>query len=216
MSFDPQTHYQNKNVAQLYDHERFSSLAGRIFQRAELAALKQALDILPPGASLLDAPCGTGRIAIALRNRGFEVTCADISQEMIEVARRRLNDRSDRVQFSRGSAAALPFSGNAFDAVVSMRFMPHFATESRRIMLKEMARVSRRWVVFSNSFSNEWYAGRRALKRWLGHQAPTRYPVRENELQAELRFANLREVGRFWTFRFVSEEVLILCEKTTD
>jgi ubiquinone/menaquinone biosynthesis C-methylase UbiE len=132
---------------------------------------------------------------------------------MINVAKRRLYGADGRLQFSRSSADALPFCNEAFDAVLSMRFMPHIATQQRRIMLGEMARVSRRWVVFSNSYSNRWYEYRRELKRRLGHQAPTRYPVTEKELQEELRFAGLREAGRFWTWRFLSEEVLVICEK---
>jgi ubiquinone/menaquinone biosynthesis C-methylase UbiE len=212
-SFDPRLHYQSREVAENYDQERFASFAGRLFQRAELRVLSRALRVLGSEKSLLDAPCGTGRISKALLNWGFHVTCADISHEMINVAKRRLSGADGRLQFSRGSADALPFCNDAFDAVLSMRFMPHIATQQRRIMLGEMARVSRRWVVFSNSYSNRWYKYRRGLKRRLGHQAPTRYPVTERELQEELRFAGLREAGRFWTWRFISEEVLVVCEK---
>jgi hypothetical protein len=95
-----------------------------------------------------------------------------------------------------------------------MRFLPHIATTQRRLMLREMARVSRHWIVFSNSYSSPWYSGRRVLKSWLGHQAPTRYPINDEDLQEELRFAGLKEIARYWTFRFVSEEILIVCEKT--
>jgi len=79
----------------------------------------------------------------------------------VSVAKRQLDGVDERLQFSRGSADALPFRNEAFDAVLSMRFMPHIATQQRRIMLSEMARVSRRWVVFSNTYSNRWYEYRR-------------------------------------------------------
>ena len=213
MSFDPQTHYQNESVARSYDRERFSSLAGRVFQDAELRALARLVRHLPAKASLLDVPCGTGRIAEILLGWGFEITAADISGEMIQVARRRIAETGAALPAGRASADALPFRNESFDAVLSMRFLPHIAGEPRRRMLREMARVSRRWVFFSNSFSNSWYKGRRAVKRSLGHQAPTRYPVTESEIQEDLRFAGLKETARFWPFRFVSEELLVLCEK---
>jgi ubiquinone/menaquinone biosynthesis C-methylase UbiE len=213
MSFDPQTHYQNEGVAHSYDRERFSSLAGRIFQSAELKTLAKLVRHLPAHASLLDVPCGTGRITEVLLGWGFRVTAADISQEMIEVARSRVAAVDAKLPVSRGSAAALPFAADSFDAVLSIRFLPHIAGEQRRIMLKEMARVSRKWVFFSNSFSSGWYRGRRSLKRRLGHQAPTRYPVTESEIREDLRYAGLEETARFWTFRFVSEELLLLCKK---
>lgn len=213
MSFDPQTHYQNDQVAQNYDRERFSSLAGRIFQNSELKTLEQLLRYLPEGGSLLDVPVGTGRISKVLIERGFRVTAADISHEMIDVARKRVAGPDRHLPATRGSADALPFAGSCFDAVLSMRFLPHISRDLRRLMLGELARVSRRWVVFSNSYSSGWYKGRRAIKKYLGHQAPTRYPVTELELQEDLNSAGLKETARFWTFRFVSEELLMLCEK---
>ena len=213
MSFDPQTHYQNKGVAGSYDRERFSSIAGRVFQTAEIKTLGKLVRHLPSNASLLDVPCGTGRIAQVLLEWGFRVTAADISEEMIQVARGRIANSGGQLSASRGSADALPFADGSFDAVLSIRFLPHIDTDLRRRMLKEMARVSRRWVFFSNSFSSGWYKGRRAVKRRLGHQAPTRYPVSESEIREDLRYADLKETARFWTFRFVSEELLVLCEK---
>lgn len=213
MSFDPQTYYQNEGVARDYDRERFSSLAGRVFQSAELKTLTRLVQYLPANASLLDVPCGTGRIAQVLLDWGFRVTAADISQEMIHVAQRRIASSGGQLPASRGSADALPFTDESFDAVLSIRFLPHIASEPRRLMLREMARVSRRWVFFSNSFSSAWYKGRRALKRQLGHQAPTRYPVTENELREDLRFAGLKESARFWTVRYLSEEIFVLCER---
>jgi SAM-dependent methyltransferase len=42
-----------------------------------------------PGASVLDAGCGTGRIAIELARRGFDVTGVDLDADMIAVAQRK-------------------------------------------------------------------------------------------------------------------------------
>jgi ubiquinone/menaquinone biosynthesis C-methylase UbiE len=215
-AFDPRLHYQSPRVAEIYEQERFASFGDRLFQRAGVRALSRALQVLGPEASLLDAACGTGRFSRELLNRGFHVTCADISHAMIEVARSRLDGADRRLHFSRVSADALPFCDEAFDAVVSMRFLPHIPTHQRRVMLGEMARVSRRWVIFSNTYSNRWYEYRRGLKRRLGHEAPTRYPVTEAQLREELGFAGLKEAGRFWTWRFLSEEVLMVCEKLSE
>ena len=191
-SFDPRLHFQSRRVAELYEQERFASFGDRLFQRAGLRALSQALRVLGSETSfLLDAACGTGRFSRALLNWGFHVTCADISHEMIEVARRQLHGADGRLHFSRGSADALPFRNGSFDAVVSMRFLPHIPTQQRRVMLGEMARVSRRWVIFSNTYSDRWYEYRRGLKRRLGHEAPTRHPVTEEQLHDELRIAGL-------------------------
>ncbi len=44
--------------------------------------------LLAPGARVLDAGCGTGRVGARLADLGFEVVGADVDEEMIEVARR--------------------------------------------------------------------------------------------------------------------------------
>ena len=40
-----------------------------------------------PGAHLLDVPCGNGRLAFELANRGYRVTGVDIAEEFIDEAR---------------------------------------------------------------------------------------------------------------------------------
>ena len=42
---------------------------------------------LAPGPKVLDAGCGTGRVAIELHQRGFEVTGTDVDPAMLEAAR---------------------------------------------------------------------------------------------------------------------------------
>jgi len=70
-----------------------------------------------PGASLLDAGCGTGRYAVELARRGFVVTGIDRSPALLAVALRRPVDASARVRFGSGDLLALP-AGAGFDAIV--------------------------------------------------------------------------------------------------
>ncbi len=43
--------------------------------------------LAPPGARVLDAGCGTGRVAIELAQRGYDVVGVDSDASMLEVAR---------------------------------------------------------------------------------------------------------------------------------
>ncbi|HEU4912019.1 MAG TPA: class I SAM-dependent methyltransferase [Actinomycetes bacterium] len=45
--------------------------------------------LLAPGASILDAGCGTGRVAIRLAERGFDCVGVDVDASMLDAARRR-------------------------------------------------------------------------------------------------------------------------------
>lgn len=57
---------------------RFWRAAGAAMLDADLARVLRALD-LPPGAAVLDVPCGDGRIALALARAGHRVTGVDIA-----------------------------------------------------------------------------------------------------------------------------------------
>lgn len=45
--------------------------------------------LLPPGGSVLDAGCGTGRVGARLHELGFQVTGVDVDVSMVAVARER-------------------------------------------------------------------------------------------------------------------------------
>ena len=69
-----------------------------------------------PGASLLDAGCGTGRYAIELARRGYGVHGLDASAEQIAEAHRSLAGSSGRVSLTIGDISELPVSG--YDAIL--------------------------------------------------------------------------------------------------
>ena len=86
--------------------------------REATAALAESLD-LKPEMSLLDIGCGIGGAARFFAQRfGCRVTGVDLTPEYIETARA-LSMRlgvADRVEFHVGSALALPFADESFDA----------------------------------------------------------------------------------------------------
>lgn len=67
--------------------------------------------------SLLDIGCGTGRHALELASRGYQVTGVDLSEAMITRARRHAAERSLDVDFQVGDARHLPFE-QQFDAAI--------------------------------------------------------------------------------------------------
>jgi SAM-dependent methyltransferase len=61
-----------------------------------------------PGATLLDAGCGTGRYAGELARRGYAVEGVDRSSELIETARQSVRGHGNSVSFRVGDLLALP------------------------------------------------------------------------------------------------------------
>jgi SAM-dependent methyltransferase len=74
-------------------------------------------------ATVLDAGCGTGRVAIELARHGIEVVGVDVDASMLATARR----RAPRITWHHGDLAGLDL-GRTFDVVVMAGNVPLFTT----------------------------------------------------------------------------------------
>ncbi|MGN1402289.1 MAG: class I SAM-dependent methyltransferase [Bacillus sp. (in: firmicutes)] len=80
---------------------------------AMLSKLKDDLS----GTKVLDAGCAAGWYSEKLANRGAEVTGIDMSEEMIEAAKRKAGDRAEF--FVHDLEKQLPFGDKQFDLILS-------------------------------------------------------------------------------------------------
>jgi SAM-dependent methyltransferase len=83
-----------------------------------------------PGASVLDAGCGTGRYAIELGRRGYVVRGIDMSMHLIEEANRSLGSASPQVSFAVGDILTLPAS--RYDAILCRGVLNDLVNEDER------------------------------------------------------------------------------------
>jgi cyclopropane fatty-acyl-phospholipid synthase-like methyltransferase len=74
---------------------------------------------LKPPAAILDIGCGTGRHAIELARRGFEVTGIDLSAGMLKQARIAAREAGVRLDLNQCDAAEFE-SSTAFDAAICL------------------------------------------------------------------------------------------------
>jgi SAM-dependent methyltransferase len=81
-------------------------------------------------ATVLDAGCGTGRVAIELAARGVEVVGADVNPSMLVVAR----ERAPSIEWFESDLGALDL-GRTFDVVVMAGNVPLFTPEGTRAAL---------------------------------------------------------------------------------
>ena len=94
--------------------DRFCELASSGVDVHGEAALCGAL--LPSGGRVLDAGCGTGRVAIELARRGFDTLGVDLDADMLARARR----DAPRLDWLQSDLAGLDLTGLApFDLVVA-------------------------------------------------------------------------------------------------
>lgn len=100
-----------ENYAEKYDRESFTQgTKGECdFLEKELGADRSL--------KILDVGCGTGRHAIELAKRGYDMTGIDLSEKQIEKAREKAREQNLEVGFQQQDARDLPFDGE-FDVAI--------------------------------------------------------------------------------------------------
>src|SRR3954454_15571959 len=75
------------------------------------AEVERAMRMLRPqgGERVLDLACGSGRHSLELKRQGFEVVGADISPELLEIARRDAAKEGLEVEFVEADLRELAF-----------------------------------------------------------------------------------------------------------
>ena len=90
-----------------------------------------------PATDVLDLGCGTGRLAIAMAERGYRVTGVDPAQASLELAR----GKSDAVTWIEGSTEVLPAA--AFDAALMTSHVAQFFVNDFAGALADLRRALR-------------------------------------------------------------------------
>lgn len=102
-------------IAPKYDFfNRLFSLRIDLLWRKNLVNWMQSDD----PKQILDVAAGTGELAIALWKKfGVKITAVDLSQEMLNLADKKIKELGADITIQKANAENLPFEGNKFDAV---------------------------------------------------------------------------------------------------
>jgi ubiquinone/menaquinone biosynthesis C-methylase UbiE len=97
------------------------------------------------GQRILDVGCGTGTLAIQLKQRepGAEVAGLDADPEMLARAHRKAEEAGVELELTEGFSTELPYEDGSFDRVLSTLFFHHLDPEPKRVTAREIARVLR-------------------------------------------------------------------------
>jgi 2-polyprenyl-3-methyl-5-hydroxy-6-metoxy-1,4-benzoquinol methylase len=212
MNWNPDEHYKNRQVADEYDRRRFSSAAGRVFNYLEKRAVTRCFASVSKDSTIVDAPCGTGRLAEPLLVAGYRVRGLDISDEMLDVAGQRLFRFGDRFTSEVRDVKTTRPAEPQFDAALCARVLMHFPLDQQIEFLSGVAALSRATVVINHSLDSGYQRLRRRLKHWLGHQPSVNHPVSNAQIKQLLQKSGLREVSRHRLVSLVSEAVYIVAE----
>lgn len=102
-----------------------------------------ALAGIESGHEVLDIGCGTGTLAILIKQTcpGAEVTGLDGDPEVLDRARRKAQVAAIDIRFDQGLSHELPYQDASFDRVVSSLFFHHLDRNGKQGTLSEIRRV---------------------------------------------------------------------------
>ncbi len=189
----------------LRDIRRINGLLGwRAF--AVQAVAKEVRALGGDSFSLIDVACGSADIPLAVKRwadrdrRTAHIVASDISPQIVAIARQEAAIEPS-VHIEQQDALALPYATGDFDIALCTLALHHFDPPSAVRLLRELARVGRRVLVFDIQRAWLAYAGCVALVTLLAMHPMTRHDapasVRRSYSAAELRAlateAGLRE-----------------------
>ncbi|KQI70231.1 SAM-dependent methyltransferase [Loktanella sp. 3ANDIMAR09] len=146
------------------------------------------------GARVLDAGCGTGAAAVALAERGAQVTAVDISPALIDIAKRRAPDAvADRITWMAGD---LSDAKGPFDFAVAMDSLIYYSADDVARVLETLPVTQT--VAFTLAPRTPLLMAMFRIGKLFprADRSPTMVPQRARDILAALGSGTLNEVER--------------------
>ncbi|MDD3818401.1 MAG: class I SAM-dependent methyltransferase [Actinomycetota bacterium] len=158
-------YYYNGSVACTYLKDRVNEVKWQL----EQSIVRDLVDrYMKKGEIVLDVPFGTGRFAYYYIKRGLKIYGLDISNDMLNEARKYLGNYSSSVNFINADAEKIPLSNNSVDYLVCVRLLNWIPIEDIEKFLLEFKRVTRSKIILHirvRNFSGSLWRGIKTLKR---------------------------------------------------
>lgn len=165
---------------------------------SEMRLIDRAFALIPAGASVLDAPCGGGRVALHLAQRGFRVAAADLSDAMVAIAKETMSQQHIACAVEKQDVEGFTYSDRGFDAVVCFRLFHHFPNPViRERVVKELCRVAGRFVVLSYFSPLSVTSVKRSIGKALGGKTPQKHATSLREITGYFAQHGFRLVKNF-------------------
>ncbi len=211
--------YQDPGIARRYlrgyaGRLKLSSLASYIIARREQRCIAKALERCSPAPSrLLDVPCGTGKLAEVLSRHGREVLAADISMEMMILAKAAYEGQPGFRGFIRCDVTQLPFADESFDTVVCLRLIHLIPPSLRRDIINELARIASCRLIVSYGLTTRFQRIRLKLRKMITGGISAPHPVKFDVARQDFEEVGLNLTDSFSILPFLSCERLFVLEK---
>jgi len=138
--------YNSTRGAEAYKADYKNKLHRKWSDKRERALLTRYFAEIGKVGSILDLPCGHGRLSGFLEERCDDLIEGDWSFTMVSLNQR--DNGRDHRRYVRASALEIPLPDRSVDVVVSFRLSHHLETqELRERHLRELFRVAKKHVI---------------------------------------------------------------------
>jgi hypothetical protein len=208
-SMAAQRREQSQEDADNYVDGRFNTSSRmRRLGETELEFARKLMALVGPEATIADIPCGSGRF-LPILSGARELLMIDRSEKMLNAARKQ-NSIPEHVTLSLGDATDLSVADGSVDLAFCMRLFQHFeGSEMRQTVLRELVRISRRYVALSFYCTGSWRYWRRAIRG----KKSAGYPIPMGTMLAEAEACGLRLEWRHPRFQLIEQQRLLLFSK---
>ncbi len=195
----------------------YNAQTGTATHRREVRCFKSAMAGIERRSSVLDLPCGTGRLLPMLNGLGYHVTEADSSPHMVDLAQQYALEQGldgELHEYCVSNALQTTWDDNTIDVVISNRLFHHFFESSvRRQALAELWRICKHRLIvsFFNSVCVDgmiWH-GKAKLR---GDSTSGRVPIRAAAFRADVEACGLRLVNLNGTRPLISKQYYAVIE----
>jgi ubiquinone/menaquinone biosynthesis C-methylase UbiE len=210
-------HYQREKIAWEY-HRQFASiwslrnLSHVLVAKAEQRAIRRILLRIRSELSLaIDIPCGSGKLLPVFGELSVPTIAADVSSQMLAIARTVADSCTSSVHFARLDITALPFSDETFDAAICLRLLHRVPTVIKKAALRELRRVTRRYAIVSYGVETRWHSYRQRFRSLLSQKSSIPYALNPNESENLFLNAGFELLTRVTPLPLLSaEEIAVL------
>ena len=124
-----------------YQNKHYKSVIDSVWERLRLSSYD----------NILDVGCGTGALAAAFSERGYQVTGIDPALKMLAQAQKK--PKNQGIDFVQANALErLPFEDKHFDLSIASYVAHGLSKPERQRMYAEMSRVTRSKVIICNGY----------------------------------------------------------------
>lgn len=167
-----QEQYRELDKAAQYNADYKERLFKRMSTAREYWLLRSLLQSQGHSERILELPCGGGRLSAQIEPFTDLLVEADIAEGQVLYGKQNAPHDKPRIWMT-ASAFHIPFRNDSFDGTVCVRLCHHLPTENERErLMKELFRVSRRFVLMTFFDYHSLKNRLRRIRRPFNHKPP--------------------------------------------